>query len=123
LFNEKEKAIKLLQNGVLDKSKNNFHKNFVVLSKFFKYLGYNKEKSKEMIINWLEFRIRDMKQKERAKFDEKFQLNPREEILKMIKNLVDGSPTTSILNSPPLPPDLGVVPAKLSPPHQSLDNL
>ncbi|MGB9939425.1 DUF4157 domain-containing protein [Methanosarcina sp.] len=80
-------------------------------------------KEATMIINWLEFRIRDMKQEERAEFDKNFQLNPREEILKMIKNLVDGSPTTSILNSPSLPPDLGVVPAKLSLPHLSLDNL
>lgn len=52
MFSDRDKAIKLIQNGLYEGA--NPHKAFIILAKFYKYINLNKEKTKELVINWLE---------------------------------------------------------------------
>jgi hypothetical protein len=51
MFDEEIKAIRLLKNGL---SSADFRRSFVILAKYFKYLGYNQHMSKDLILDWLE---------------------------------------------------------------------
>lgn len=51
MLNEKKIAINLLTDGIsLDIS---FHKALLILSKYYKYLGTNKDSTRELLIQWL----------------------------------------------------------------------
>lgn len=52
MFSDKEKAISILKNGLYEGS--NYKSAFICLAKFYRYLNYNKDTTKKLIIEWLE---------------------------------------------------------------------
>lgn len=52
MFSDKERAISILKNGLYEGS--NYKSAFICLAKFYRYLNYNKDTTKKLIIEWLE---------------------------------------------------------------------
>ena len=52
MFSDKEKAISILKNGLYEGA--NYKSAFICLAKFYRYLNYNKDTTKKLIIEWLE---------------------------------------------------------------------
>jgi hypothetical protein len=51
VFDEKKKALNLLHNGLIENI--NPHKSFVTLSKYYKYMNLSKERTSDLLIDWL----------------------------------------------------------------------
>jgi len=51
MFDEKQKAIQLLDSGLLNEK--NLSRDFVTLSKYYKYIGLSKERASDLLLDWL----------------------------------------------------------------------
>ena len=51
MFNELESALKLLQEGLIKPKL--FNKNIFLLIKYYKYRGYDKQRNKEILLEWI----------------------------------------------------------------------
>lgn len=51
MFDEKQRAIQLLNNDLLNEK--NLSRDFVTISKYYKYLGLSKERTSDLLLDWL----------------------------------------------------------------------